>query len=85
MKDEAVGVQTSKGFQVDPIAESQLFELDLFFELVLLQFKKKYLDHEVHILPTLKVIPLKSLSLSTPPPEMLKLYLVTNTFQNISN
>ena len=46
MKDEAVGVQTSKGFHVDPIAESQLFELDLFFELVLLQFKKKHLNHE---------------------------------------
>ena len=47
MKDEAVGVKTSKGFQIDPIAESQLFELDFFFELVLLEIEKKYLDHEV--------------------------------------
>ena len=47
MKDGGVDVKTSKGFHVDPKAHCQLFELDFFFELVLLEIEKKYLDHDV--------------------------------------
>ena len=37
MKNGAVGIKKSKVFDVDSKTESQLFEFDLFFELVLLE------------------------------------------------
>ena len=47
MQDVGVDVKTSKGFHVEPKAHCQLFELDFFFELVLLEIEKEYLDHDV--------------------------------------
>ena len=37
MKDGSIGIEKSKVFDVDTKTESQLFEFDLFFELVLLE------------------------------------------------
>ena len=44
MKDGSIGIEKSKVFDVDTKTESQLFEFDLFFELVLLEILNMYLD-----------------------------------------
>lgn len=59
IKDVAVGAEESKVFKVDSEAESQLFELDLLFELVFLWIADNFLIDLFQVISTLQNLPWK--------------------------